>query len=114
MSARRGEVWLVNLEPVVGHEQGRSRPALILSADMFNAGPAGLVTVVPITSKQRAGIPSRIAVSSPEGGLTMPSWIIGEQVRTISTRRLGPRPMGVVSVATMRNVEDVVRMLLGL
>jgi len=113
MSARRGEVWSVDFEPVVGHEQGMRRPALIMSADTWNAGPGGLVTVIPITSKERAGIPSRIAVRPPEGGLAMPSWIIAEQVRTISTKRLGRR-MGVLRPLSMRAVEDVVRMLLGL
>lgn len=112
-AARRGEVWLVDLDPVVGHEQGRRRPALVLSADTWNAGPAGLVTVLPVTSKMRHGIPSRIAMKPPEGGLTMPSWIIAEQVRTISTLRL-ERRLGVVRPVTMSAVDDVVRMLLGL
>ena len=103
----------MNLEPVVGHEQGRRRPALILSADAWNAGPAGLVTVVPITNKARHGIPSRIEVKPPRGGLATVSWVIGEQVRTVSTSRLGKR-LGVLSARTMLRVEDVVRMLLGL
>ena len=45
---RRSEVWGVDFDPAVGHEQGLRRPALILSADTWNAGPGGLVTVVPI------------------------------------------------------------------
>jgi mRNA interferase MazF len=110
---RRGEVWDVDFDPVQGHEQGRRRPALILSADSWNMGPGGLVTVLPITSKLRPGIPSRIVIQPPEGGLSVRSWIIGEQVRTISKTRLGRR-FGVVRSGTMHAVEDVVRMLLGL
>ena len=113
MSARRGEVWLIDFDPVRGHEQAGRRPALVLSADTWNAGPGGLVTVLPITSKERAGIPSRIAVNPPEGGLTLPSWVISEQVRTISVDRLGHR-LGVIRPVTLRAVEAVVRMLLGL
>ena len=113
MNARRGEVWLIDLDPVRGHEQAGRRPALVLSADTWNAGPGRLVTVLPITSKDRPGIPSRIVVNPPEGGLTMPSWVIGEQVRTISADRLGRR-LGVIRPVTLRAVEDVVRMLLGL
>jgi mRNA-degrading endonuclease toxin of MazEF toxin-antitoxin module len=47
-------VWLVELDPVEGHEQAGRRPALVLSVDAFNASPAELVTVLPITSKVRA------------------------------------------------------------
>jgi mRNA interferase MazF len=50
----RGEIWLVNLDPVQGHEQGGKRPALVVSDDTFNQGPAGLVLVVPNTSRQKS------------------------------------------------------------
>jgi mRNA interferase MazF len=48
---RRGEVWRVDFEPVRGHEQGRSRPALIISNDLLNQSAAAMVTVVPITTR---------------------------------------------------------------
>ncbi len=112
MSARRGEIWLVDFDPVEGHEQAGRRPALVISADAFNASPAGLATVLPITSKARA-LRTRIEVHPPEGGLSVVSYIIGEQTRTVSTRRLS-KPLGSVSVATMEQVADVVRVLLGL
>ncbi len=98
------------LVSVKGHEQAGQRPALVLSADIFNA--AGMVTVLPVTSKARP-FKTRVPVTPPEGGLSVPSWVIGEQVRTISTSRLGRR-MGVVRRTTIAAVEDVVRMLLGL
>lgn len=40
--AARGEVWTVSLDPVRGHEQAGTRPALIVSVGSFNQGPAGL------------------------------------------------------------------------
>jgi mRNA interferase MazF len=113
MTSKRGEIWLTSFDPVVGHEQAGRRPALILSVDEFNASRAELVTVLPITSKLRAHIPSRIEVRPPEGGLKVRSYIIGEQPRTIASRRLIKR-MGTVSVTTMSKVADVVRILLGL
>ena len=58
---KRGEVWLVQFDPVVGHEQGGPRPALIASSDAWNGPPGNLVTVLPITSKPRK-LPSRIRV----------------------------------------------------
>ena len=114
---RRCEVWLADFSPVVGHEQAGRRPALVLSlvlsVDAFNAGPAGLVTILPLTSANRPRIPSRVEVCPPEGGLLVVSYVIGEQTRTVSTNRL-VKPLGLVSVATMTKVADVVRVLLGL
>ena len=112
MSAKRGEVWLVDFEPVEGHEQGGRRPALVLSMDAFNASRAELVTVLPITSRARA-LRTRIAIHPPEGNLSTLSYAIAEQPRTISSRMLGKR-LGAVLPATMESVSDVVRVLLGL
>jgi mRNA interferase MazF len=47
----RGEIWLADLNPSRGHEQAGKRPCLIISVNMFNQGAAGLVVVLPITSK---------------------------------------------------------------
>ncbi len=63
----RGELWDVDLDPVVGHEQGRKRPALAVSVDPFNQGPSGLVIVVPITSKDKK-IRSQVVIEAGEGG----------------------------------------------
>jgi len=109
---RRGDVWIVDFDPVVGHEQAKQRPALVVSVDGFNNSPAGLLTVLPITSKARP-LPSRIEIRPPEGGLATVSYVIGEQVRTVSTKRLG-RQLGAVAPHTLRQVEFVLRTLLGL
>src|SRR5437763_16837121 len=89
-SPLRDEIWRVNLEPVRGHEQGRVRPALIVSNDIYNRGAIGLVTIVPITTKERP-IRSFLRIEPPEGGLPQPSFVICDQVRTISKERLGKR-----------------------
>ena len=51
----RGEVWLADLYPTRGHEQAGRRPVLVVSEDLFNRGPAGLVIVLPTTSTVRNG-----------------------------------------------------------
>jgi mRNA interferase MazF len=108
---KRGEVWLVQVSPVVGHEQARLRPAVILSSDAWNGPPGNMVTVLPITSKPRQ-LPSRVRIP-PEGGITRESWVICEQVRTVSTRRLESR-LGAIKPATLLAVEDAVRLMLEL
>ena len=51
--ALRGEIWEINLDPVIGHEQAGARPALIVSVDLFNEGPAELIVVAPISRTAR-------------------------------------------------------------
>ena len=108
----RGEIWLINLDPVVGHEQGRKRPAVIVSDDKLNHGPSGLVTVVPITGTRR-DIPMHIHVKRGVGGLVKDSWILCDQVRTISTRRL-IKPYESVDEEVMRCIEEKLRIALSL
>lgn len=108
----RGEVWRVNLDPVRGHEQGRVRPALIVSNDVFNRGASGLVTIVPITTKERP-IRSFLRIDPPEGGLAQSSFIICDQVRTVSAERLAKR-LGNVGAQTLAEVERRLKFLLAI
>ena len=112
----RGEIWLADLGTGQGHEQSGQRPVLVVSDDAFNAGLAGLVMTVPLTSKvaKSKNIPAHIRVDPPEGGLKTPSVILCDQVRTISKDRLGNAPWGVVSAATLMEVEQALRVLMGL
>lgn len=107
-----GEVWLGDLNPTVGHEQAGERPVLILSIDAFNRSPAGLIVILPITTRLR-GIPWHVLVSPPEGGLTRPSAILCEAVRSVSQQRLQHR-MGVIAPATLQAVRDRLRILMNL
>jgi len=108
----RGDVWDLHLDPIKGHEQAGSRPALILSVDLFNEGPADLVVIVPLTRTQR-NIRWHVSVRPPEGGLGAESFIQCENVRSVSKLRL-KRRRGRVSPGTLEQVEDRVRILLGL
>jgi len=113
--AGRGEIWLADFEPVRGHEQGRRRPALVISNDQFNNGPAGLIFVVPFTTRERAQMPMRVRVDPPEGGLRETSWALCEAVRSISTDRLvEDQAWGTVSARTLGAVEYRVKTLLDL
>ena len=106
MIPKRGEVWLVSLDPVAGHEKAGTRPVFVLSVDAFIVGPSKLVTIVPITSKEWRENPFRIAIKRPAGGLSVTSYVIGEQIRTISRARM-VRRMGKVSEKVLASVADV-------
>lgn len=109
----RGEIWIAQLDPVRGHEQAGRLPVLILSTTRFSQGPAGLVTICPLTRTVRAW-PSRILVDPPDGGVRDRSYVICEQVRTIAHERLTGGPLGIIAPTTMAQVEVVVRALLEL
>ena len=108
----RGDVWLVDLNPTVGHEQAGRRPAAVVSVNLFNRGLAGLAVVVPITTADRR-IPLHVQVDPPEGGLRARSFVKCEDVRSISTARLVAR-WGRLSPSTMDDIDDRLRILLGL
>lgn len=108
----RGEVWLVNLDPVRGHEQAGRRPGVVMSVAPFNHGPAGLVFIVPITTRDR-GIPLHVEASPPEGGLRERSFVKCEDLRSISKDRL-VECWGTLSPGTIASIEERLRILLGL
>jgi len=108
----RGDIWLADLNPVRGHEQAGRRPVLVTSVDAFNQGRADLVVILPITSTLRA-VPFHVLVKPPEGGLSNPSSILCEAIRSISKDRLIQR-WGAIAATAMKEVEDRLRILLGL
>lgn len=108
----RGEVWDLSFDPTIGHEQAGIRPALMVSVDNFNQGPADLVVAIPITRTGRK-IRWHVPIHPPEGGLVSESFVQCENVRSLSKNRL-KRMRGRVSADTIREVEDRLRILLGL
>ena len=108
----RGEVWTVDLNPVRGLKQVDLKPALVVSVNLFNRGPAGLAVVLPL-STQSANVPFHLPVEPPEAGLKEQSFIQCEDVRSVSKQRL-IRRWGSVSAATMELVEDRLRILFDL
>ena len=108
----RGDIWLADLNPIKGREQAGMRPCLVISVNQFNQSLAELVIVIPLTSKAK-GIRTHVPLVHPEGGVREQSFIKCEDVRSISTERLTSR-WGSVSSATMRTVEDCLRILMGL
>lgn len=81
-------VW-ADLDPVQGREQGGRRPMLVVSSDIHLELVTRLVSVIPITSKNRHW-PNHILIS-PEAGLAQDSWAMTEQVRTIARERISSR-----------------------
>ncbi len=108
----RGDIWSINFDPTLGREQAGTRPALVISVDKFNHGPADLVVVLPITSRDKKQ-PMHVVLSPPEGGLARVSFVKCEDVRSVSRQRL-KNFYGTVSAPTLAEVERRIRILLDL
>jgi mRNA interferase MazF len=113
----RGEIRLVDLEPVRGSEANKRRPAVIVSNDRANAIAArlgrGVVTVVPITSNTDRIFPFQALLPAAATGLQVDSKAQAEQVRSIAVERLGA-VLGRVRADVMAAVDEALRLHLQL
>lgn len=78
----RGEIWLVSLDPISGHEQNGKRPVLIVSPASFNAYTR-LPIVVPVTSGGSFARTGDFTVSLDDAGTKTTGMIRCDQPRTI-------------------------------
>jgi mRNA interferase MazF len=85
----RWDVYLVDLEPVKGSEQGGERPVLVISNDDFNE-VMPVLTVIPITSLKsgRQIYPTEILLKKGIANLDLDSLVLTHQIRTISKKRI--------------------------
>ena len=107
--AHQGDVWFCDLNPVRGHEQAGSRPAVVISVDQLGTGRSELAIVVPLTRTNRPS-PLYVALNPPEGGVRERSYAMPEMVRSISRDRLATR-WGTVSPATLSAITHRVHLL---
>jgi mRNA interferase MazF len=114
---RRGDIHMVDLDPAVGSEAGKRRPAVIVSNDSANATAArlgrGVVTVVPVTSNAERVHPFQVLLSAGETGLQRASKAQAEQIRSIGVERLGER-LGTVPATLLAQLDEALRLHLGL
>jgi mRNA interferase MazF len=113
----RGEIRLVNLDPVVGHEADRVRPAVVVSNDALNATAEtlgrGVVTVVPMTSNTSKVYPFQVLLSREATGLRTDSKAQAEQIRAVSMSRIGKR-IGRLGAEAQERLDVALRVHLGL
>lgn len=114
---RRGEVYLVDLEPIQGSEAGKTRPAVLVSNDAANRVASrtsnGVVTVVPVTSNVKRVYPFQVLLPADRCGLRVDSKAQAEQVRSVSAGRL-VRRVGALPTALVAELDDALRRHLSL
>lgn len=114
---RRGEIRLVDLDPVRGSEANKVRPAVIVSNNHANAAAArrdrGVVTIVPVTSNTSRVHPFQVLLPAELTGLRRDSKAQAEQVRSISVERVGAI-VGRVPLHLAARLDDALRLHLDL
>ncbi len=105
---RRGDIWWINVDPSVGGEVRKKRPAVIISNDSANKH-LNRVQVVPMTSKVGRVYPSVAIVRVKD----QTSKAMADQLTTVSKQRLINRA-GRLSLRDMEKVEHAVKVQLGL
>jgi mRNA interferase MazF len=110
---RRGDIYLVNFDPTVGHEIQKTRPALVVQNDIANRF-SPITIVAAITSKfNELPYPTEVILESDQSGLSLRSAVLLNQIRSVDRRRLTKR-LGRASAATMRAVDQALQISLGL
>jgi mRNA interferase MazF len=108
---QRGEIYWVNLDPTVGSEIAKTRPALIISNNIGNQH-ANRVIVAPISSSGRGKVyPFEVLLKAGEGGISQRSKVLLDQIRAVDKSRLGDR-IGTLKSKIMTEVNRAIRLSL--
>ncbi len=114
---RRGEIRLVDLDPVRGAAANKRRPAVIVSNDGANNTAdrlgRGVVTVVPVTSSTDRVYPFQVMLPASATGLERDSKAQAEQVRSVAVERIGAFA-GVVPPELLAALDEALRLHLAL
>jgi mRNA interferase MazF len=115
MAIERGDIYMVNLNPVQGREQAGRRPVLVLSVNAINRLPL-VVTVVIGTKGENVtrDYPTNVRIPSAESGLPVETVFLCFQLRSLDPDRFDGGRAGKVPDTTLKKVETAVRHCLGL
>ncbi|MEX2683153.1 MAG: type II toxin-antitoxin system PemK/MazF family toxin [Candidatus Sigynarchaeota archaeon] len=101
----RYSVYLLNLDPTVGHEIKKTRPCVVISPDEMNRH-LETIMIAPMTTKSRA-YPTRIKMDL----MGKTGWIVLDQIRTVDRKRF-LKKLGELDVGTIARVKETIRVML--
>ena len=112
-SVKRGDIYYADLSPVVGSEQGGTRPVLIVQNDTGNRHSPTVIAAAITSQTGKARLPTHINIAGGSVGLSKDSVILLEQIRTLDKKRLRER-MGHVEEQVMMKVDTAIAVSFGL
>ena len=115
MSLTRWGIYRANLDPVVGSEQGKSRPVIVISDNEIN-DLLNVVNVLPITSRKagRQVYPNEALLERMFSGLANESIVLCYQIRTLDKQRLSTKLGEVPSESKQKEILDALCFQLGI
>lgn len=112
-NVKRGDIFYADLSPVVGSEQGGTRPVLIIQNDTGNRHSPTVIAAAITSQTGKARLPTHISLTGSSYGLSKDSVVLLEQIRTIDKRRLREH-MGRLDDALMNQVDNAIAVSFGL
>lgn len=113
----RGDIHLIDLDPVLGNEANKQRPAVVVSNDRANAAAQrlrrGVITVVPVTSNVTRVHPFQTLLPAGRTGLSRDSKAQAEQIRSVGLERVGPA-LGHLPADLLSELDEAIRIHLDL
>ncbi|CAM5188061.1 mRNA interferase OS=Ureibacillus acetophenoni OX=614649 GN=SAMN05877842_111147 PE=3 SV=1 [Ureibacillus acetophenoni] len=113
MIVKRGDVYFADLSPVVGSEQGGTRPVLIIQNDIGNRFSPTVIIAAITAQIQKAKLPTHVEINAHKYGFERNSVIFLEQLRTIDKSRLTDR-ITQLDDELMDKVDEALEISLGL
>ena len=112
-NVKRGDIFYADLSPVVGSEQGGTRPVLIVQNDTGNRHSPTVIAAAITSQTGKARLPTHISLSGHDVGLSRDSIVLLEQIRTIDKRRLREK-MGRLDDEVMEKVDEALAVSFGI
>ena len=113
MEVVRGDIFIADLDPVMGSEQGGIRPVLIVQNDRGNRFSPTVICAAMTSRLGKHDLPTHVWIAATESGLERDSLVLCEQVRTLEKRRLRTKA-GDVAGLSMARVNRALAAALGM
>jgi mRNA interferase MazF len=111
----RGDVYLVNLDPIIGKEIGKAKAAVIIQNDIGNKfSPVTIIAPISGVKEITKPLPIMIFLEKGEGGLIEESYVDCGQIRTINKDERLITKIGSVNKSKMREIDKAIKISLSL
>jgi mRNA interferase MazF len=112
-AVKRGDIFYADLSPVVGSEQGGTRPVLIIQNDIGNQYSPTTIVAAITSQVSKAKLPTHVELECETCGLEKDSIVLTEQIRTIDKRRLQEK-VSSLDEEMMNKINEALAISLGL
>lgn len=113
MEIRRGDIFIADLNPVLGSEQGGVRPVVIIQNDRGNHFSPTVICAAMTSKLSKGDLPTHVWISGKDSGLKSDSLVLCEQIRTIEKKRLRSKA-GRIDGLALERVNTAIKAAVGI